>query len=504
VGLKAAWNALIGRELQLASGYQETKLLGVSAQQYYPHFVNPEWADAQFDELIQTKGLSIYREMFQRCDQVSCCVRLIQFARLSSGWDVVSVSDDETDKMAAALSRRVMKPIMSRFLMNGMDAFVVGASTQERHWSNPFEYGEWRGYQGYEPFRSLPQETIAYKHDEHGTILPDGVWQAKDKQMVVPSLDPNAFVHMPSDRFVIWSWSRQWDSPYGMSPLRSAYPWYEFKKHIIKSWADYAERYGLPRVRIKIPSNGVTEAEANAAVDRAARYRSKGAMWYRDNTVIDIDDPTTSAVLNYDAGITAANRGIAHSIFLPSTLMDNTDVGSYALGKAQKGVFIWVLDNLGELLKYELVHAGALRPLIDQNFGVEVETPEFTWVDFNQADRESLTRMYDAAARLGLPISESEMRDVLNLREPKDDTDALQVKEQTQIPGGTLPVQTQQVPSEGAMAGLRTAGSDLSAEEAELNALVLDLARTMGDHDGRVDVLRGNGKRTKEVHGRQI
>jgi phage gp29-like protein len=268
---------------------------------------------------------------------------------------------------------------------------------------------------------------VTYKRDEHGDLEPDGVWQSKADHpgsMIVPGLDPANFTRMSVDRFVRWYWRSEYGNPLGLSILRPAYAAYFFKQHVIKQWARYMAKYGLPGVRVTVPKAS-TKEQIDEAVEWARRYQTDLAMVLREGTSIIVDAPNTTATMNFEAGVQHANKEIAHACLLPSTLLDTTDQGSYALAKAQRSTFTWVLDNIGALLSEEVMGEQVIRPLIDTNFGPQYECPRFVFKDYSQPDLESIARMVDILVKAGMSVSESWAREAIGMPEVKDAADRL-------------------------------------------------------------------------------
>lgn len=471
MGLRDAWHALRhGRAIELAIQEQDTSILSMPAERWDPYNWNRTWGLRAVDDLVATKGISVYREMMERDPQVLSCVQLPILARLASGWDFLPASESLEDAKAAEYTRRVLEQFVARLMSDAMDALPLCFACVEKVWAEPEESGEWRGYQGYRAFRALPQETVTFKRDEHGDIEPDGVWQTKSDapgQMVAPSLDPTNFNQFAVDRFVLWHWRSKYGNPLGLSVLRPAYASYFFKQFTIKHWARYMERYGLPRARVRVPANS-TKEQMEAAVEMLRRYQTDLAMAYRDNSTVEIDEPSTTATMNFEAAITAANKEIAHACLLPSTLLDNTEGGSYALAKAQKSTFTWVLDNIGALLSSEVMGNQVIRPLIDANFGPQYECPKFTFRDYSQPDLESIARMVVMLAEKGMDIPKSWIRETLGLPEVKDAADLLIVPQAAAVP-------------------------TTDTEEEALDAVVAEYAaaRATGDKDRALAALAG-------------
>lgn len=482
-----AWRSLRhGRVVvDLAAGQHSTSLVGLPAERWDTLRPSAEWGLATVDDLVAEKGLAVYREMLRRDDQVSSCVSLLQLARLASGWEIAAASNAEEDKRCAKYVRHAFERMRSysvnRLLSDAMDAVPIGFAVLEAAWDEPEEYGEWRGFQGYRCFKPLPQETITFHRDEHGDIDADGVWQVKAQQqgaMVTPGLDPAWFNKLERDRFVLWFWRSQYGNPLGLSILRAAYGAYFFKQFTIKHWARYMERYGMPRVCAEIPE-AQFQAKSATVLDALRRYQSELAMVVQSGVKLTVDEPSTTATMNYEAAVAWANKAIAHACLLPSTILDNTEGGSYALAKAQKSTFTWILDNLGNLLADEVMQEQVIRPLVMQNFGPQYELPKFVFSPYEQRDNESIARMVDILARAGMNIPTQWIRETLGIPEAVEGEAVL------------VPPQPAAVPSSAA------SGLGLSQEEADLNAVIADMVAARGDRDDSIDVLRGNGKRTK-------
>lgn len=463
-------------------GSGATTPLGSPAERYYPLFVNPSWAVTTADDLVQRKGLAVYREMLERDDQVASCIGLLTFARLASGWTIAPASEDETDKKAAAFVERVFADLtessVGRLLQDALEALPMGFACVEKVWGEPYATGDFRGLRPYRTFRALPQETITVKRNDVGDIEPDGIWQSKPMQMVAPGLSPDLFEHYERDRFILWSWRRKWGNPLGMSILRPAYRWYFLKTKTIEWWARYMEYFGQPWVWGEVPT-GTGDTEKDKILDTLRRFQTQQRIVLESGTKLNIVEPQATAVLNYDQLLQRCDRGIARTIFTPATLVDTTEIGSYALGKAQKGTYEWVLDNLGQCLQDEVMHEGAIAPLIDHNFGPDVQCPTFRFKDFSEPDRLAIANLYKVLVEIGMPIGISTIRKSLNIEAPTDDDEVL---------GGATPSPTQGIPR------------DAIDEAAQIDALLGDLleaSTSSNPSDEMAGAIRGNGKRVK-------
>jgi len=417
-----------GRVIEMTVGPEHDQLVqGLPAERWDSYSWNTTWGLRTIDDLVQSKGVAIYREMPREDPNIASCIYLMVMARLSSGWDFLPASDAPEDKRSADWMRTDMDRLVSRLVSDLMEAVWIGFSCIEKVWDKPRTSGEWAGFQGYRTFRPLPQETVTFKRDEHGDLEPDGVWQCKSDHpgsMVPPGLDPGSFNKFDASRFVKWYWRTEYGNPLGLSVLRAAYAPYFFKKLATKHWARYMAKFGLPGIRVRVPANA-TKEQMDDAVEYARRYQTDLAMAYREGTVIETETPNTTATMNYEAAIAYANKEEAHACLQPSTMLDAPENGSYLLGREHTSTFTMTLDNIGRLIEEEAIGSQIIRPSIDTNFGPQYECPRFKFRDFSQKDMESFVRMVDLAVRAGVSIPQSWVKETIGAPEVKDEADRL-------------------------------------------------------------------------------
>ncbi len=403
--LRSALIALAGEEKKTI----RVEPFGHPAERYHPLYLSEEYALSTVDDLVSKKGITVYREMMQRDDQVAACVRLMQFSRLSTGHEITPAS--ETEGLDVEVCDYVMQNLrdlrecsVNALLLDSMDAFVAGFSLSEKIWGDPLPGGDFAGKQGYRTFRPIPQETVTIKRDKFGQIEPDGVWQAKeDRHIVVASLDPSQFNKLPRDRFVLWSWLSQWGNPLGISLLRPAYRWYLIKDLLIRSWAKHVERFGLPLIDLEAP-NDVTDSVLIALEEKLRNFATGGALAHRSNHKLTITPLGAQAAPTYQPLLAECNRGISRSILTPATLFDQPEVGAYSLGESQKSVWIAIQDNLGDALADRVMMEQVIRPLVEHNYGPDVDLPKFAFKPMSQTDLVKIVTAATMLADRGFPV----------------------------------------------------------------------------------------------------
>jgi hypothetical protein len=193
-----------------------TDVLGIPFESYYPYLETPEYGLPMIDDLVRDKGLDPYREMYDRDEQVAACCNLPILSVVARGWTLADPTAEE-EKEPHAFAEHVLKDLdetsVGRLATDSMEALWMCFSAIERRMREPYESltveeYNWTGKQGIRTFRTLVQETVTFKRDEHGDIEPDGVWQAKPPNSAT-GLAPANFRKYPRDRFLLWSWRRR-------------------------------------------------------------------------------------------------------------------------------------------------------------------------------------------------------------------------------------------------------------------------------------------------------
>ena len=459
-----------------------TDAIGYAADWYYPQFVSEADGLRTIDDLVARKGLTPYREMMMRDEQVASCVGYLIFARLASGFTMTPASGDEIDKRVAAgvedNFRRLERSSIVRLLQNAMDAVPMGFSVQEKIWAEPNSSGEFKGLQYYRTFRPIPQGTITFKQDAFGQLEPDGVWQAKPHLTYTGYTSPGAYNHLPVDRFVIWSWQQLNGNPLGLSVLRPAYRWYFWKDMQVRWWAKYMERHGHPWV-IGEYEEGTAPDKRRAMMEKLSRFLIDRILLLKHGQKVELREPSATATANFDQAVTKADRAIARCLFVPSLLTEHGgEVGSFALGQSHKNVFEWPLNHLAETIQDEIMREQVLRPWVTHNFGADVEVPLWGFKAYSEPDRLTIANVYKVLAEIGVPVGVNRIREALGEPAPEPDEPLI---------GGAEDNPDQGIPQ------------DTIDQAGKIDGLLADMLEATGSstEDDLVDVLRGNGKRTK-------
>ncbi len=371
-----------------------------------------EYVKMNPDEVIRRKGMRVYKEM-RADEQVKAALFVKKFARLSTGWSIVPPDNPSaTEKKATAFCQDVLYNAGSSKILKGiMTALDFGYSIGEKIYTIS-DSGRWKGKIIITKIKSKAPENYEFKLDAYDNIeglVPVAGYAAggytKDKPL-------------PIDKFIIYSYNQEFENPYGNSDLRGAYNAWWMKHLFQKFMSIYYERFGIPTA---VGTYGEYAADDTKKTLEEAldSIQSKTSVSIPEKVKIDLlevakekGDVWTKAIEHLDARI-------CRSVLIPSLLgFSNQNFGSYALGKSQMQVFLYVLQELGNEIADDVVNPQIIKPLCDYNFSVE-RKPKFRFNNFTKENIHQLLQVWNNMAKDGIvervDSDEDFIRDVIGL-----------------------------------------------------------------------------------------
>ena len=166
------------------------------------------------DELVGKKGLAIYRKMAVD-EQIKAAIYTKIFAVLSSGWEIQAPEIPEEEKEAGdelvefvKWNFEEMEGHFDSKLQEMLTALIYGYAVGEKVFYL-IDFGKFAGKIGQKDIKFRRPESIDFEADEYGNLLENGVVQTGKM--------------LPRDKFLIYSYRKQFSNYYGQSDLREAY-----------------------------------------------------------------------------------------------------------------------------------------------------------------------------------------------------------------------------------------------------------------------------------------
>lgn len=333
-------------------------------------------------------------EMLKSDGQAEAVLTALTMPIRMANWSIEK-PDEDTGQTAW------VRDVLTRHRVDGgmsttMDQ-VIGQMTQARAFKRSYHELVWtRGEDGKAVYSKIawrpPASCHLMRHRLNGQILGFKQWQDPENAPDF-TLDKEGYVEIPAQRAVVYVHGTHRDPLYGKSDLDVVMWAYNLKQQVLKWWARYCDRLGLPKVVAygKDPTSARQNAAAIAklgAAGVAAVSRNNP-----DEKPFDVLDTSGSgaawsafkALVDYLDGM--MSRSVLAS-WLDLASAASNGAGSYALSADQSGIFMQTIFATAQEIA-DLITCEILAPLVRVNFGPKAKVPRFVFekIDTEQTDK---------------------------------------------------------------------------------------------------------------------
>ena len=310
-------------------------------------------------------GAQTYRRMLSD-PQVKACLQTKKFAALSQEWAVHAASPSPEDQQIAAFVRTAfctMRGSILDALYDVLDALAYGVSILEINY-RLIETGPDAGRVGLASLKSKDPAGFTFELDPFANVI------------ALRGLDGASY---PPDKFIRYCWLPQYENPLGQSDLKAAYkPWFA-KQQLLKWWAKYLEKFGLPTVTGTYdPNRGYGPDQQRELLAIVAQVHNESAVVLPSDMHLGLLETARAQATGFSEAIEYLDRAIAKSILGQTLTTDAAAQGSsYALGSVHQDVLGFYVAKLQRDLEESVIGAQLIAPLVGYNFGPSASRPTF-------------------------------------------------------------------------------------------------------------------------------
>lgn len=400
--------------------YVKTNLGGINFIEYNPN------------QLVKSKGLGIY-EIMRKDEQIKMALSTKKSVILSSGWYIEPASPEPIDIEIAEFVEKSFDQLegtIEDFLKDTLIALDYGFSVSEKVWT-VFEYGpkEVIGKVGYHKLKGKNPKDFEFQTDEFGNL------EEKGLILTVNGNDP-----LPIDKFVIYTYDKEFSNYYGNSDLNAAYRAWWAKDNIIKLQNIFIEKFSVPPIIGQVTNKQQTAEMLNIIKNFQA---STSIVFPKGSMELDILETIRNPADIFIPALEYYDRAISRAILVGDRLVAAGETGAYSQAEVHFKVFKLVAQEQRQRLEETVMYEQVIRPLVAVNYGENALVPRFkfnaitdeerielvkTWGDLHQKGVVSTnfeTENYIRTA-LGFPeIEESDIEDDVDDKETiKDESPA--------------------------------------------------------------------------------
>jgi phage gp29-like protein len=334
------------------------------------------------DELVQRKGLPIYNRMLHDA-QVKACISTKLHARLSTPWRIIPASASPRDLMVAEFLQQILDRIEGSFeedLYEILQALVYGYSLLEIVWEE-IESGPFRGKIGVRVLKSKDPQFFDFGVDDFLNI----------REIIGLDEFGGEIARYNPQKFLIFSWNKHHEKPYGVSDLRAAYRDWWTKDVCYKLRNISAERLAQPIIVGKLPPEASRALQDNL-FNVIKKVQTETGVTLPPNVELTLLEAKSSGSEEFQRIVDNCNCEIAKAILAGTlTIEESKRYGSYAVGKIHYDVLLFHIERLGRVLA-AVITDQLLSKLVWINFGADTPVPRFAFAPFRAEPLEKTAR----------------------------------------------------------------------------------------------------------------
>ena len=379
------------------------------------------------DTLVGRKGFYMYDQM-RIDDQVKACLTLKKFATLAPSYQIIPASDDEQDIEIAEFVEYCFEKMQGNLtdsILEIMTALDYGFSISEINYKT-FDSGVHQGKIGIKNIKTKKPHYYNFAVDEFSNLLPNGIQYNQSGKDV----------RYPINKFIIFSYNKEFGNHYGTSDLRPAYRGYWSKDVLIKMWNIYLERFANPTAIGKYKANDPNAR--NNLRNILNNISANTNITHREGEYdIQFLESNRNATGDFETALNFYNKAIARSILIPDRLMAEGDTGAYAQAKIHFDVFLFVISKLRLDIEDNVMGEQLIRRLVAYNYSNVETLPHFKFNPMTDEQKMALNAMFVDAVMKGVIAptidDENQLRNSLNFPEKdvEPDTPDREVDEET-------------------------------------------------------------------------
>ena len=310
-------------------------------------------------------GYATYRRMAQD-PQIKACLATKKSAVLSQGWTIQPASDAPEDQAVAAFVRDTfarMRGSVADALYDLLDALALGVSLVEIVYEI-VPAGPHAGMVGLAALKSKDPGGFLFETDAYANVT------------ALRGLDGRSY---PPDKFLRYAYMPAYGGPLGQSDLRACHgPWF-VKQQLLRWWAKYLEKFGMPTV------TGAYDSTRGYGTDQQRELLSLVSQVHNESAIVLPSDMTVSLLETARGGpsgfleaIEYLDRAIAKALLGQTLTTDGSASGAtFALGAVHQDVLGFYLSKLQRDLEDTVMNGQLLPRLVAYNFGPGVACPTF-------------------------------------------------------------------------------------------------------------------------------
>ncbi|MEW6359636.1 MAG: DUF935 family protein [Planctomycetota bacterium] len=390
-----------------------TEIAPPAATDLYRHWLgdlktNP---DPILREKAGAKGIAFYEHMLRTDSKLFSLVQTRANALLGRPREIVAASDGDMDGWIRDFVQDVIGGMenFEQDLRELCDAIPKGFAVSEIMWKL-----DGKGRVVVDRLLSRDQKSFGFHRDTN--------------ELLLRTADCPAGRPVPPRKFLVHSFNPKHENPYGSAVLSYCYWAYFFKKHSVKWWSIFNEKFGQPTVIAKYQRGLPAEDQATLR-DIIERIKVETGVTLPDDIAIDLlEAHAGGGAQTHKEFIDLMDRWEAQAVLGGTLTSDAGERGARSLGEVHEGVRAEYVRGDAESLMGVVNHQ-LIRWLVDWNYARPGRTRRYPRLVIDTSPPDDLRQraeVYRIVVReMGLPVAKRHLYDAFNIPAPAEGEELL-------------------------------------------------------------------------------
>lgn len=359
--------------------------------------IGSAWPYTNPDDLVGSKGIQIYRKMYERDPEIASSHEEIIFGVVSQRWRIECEDKEKAEFVENNLkylggqtqAGLVYQPLQNFLYELALLPIRDGVGVWEKVWQT------YDGRVWIDSIKSKPAEDFEFNADQFGNLK--NITFTVDSMLI---LDPR--------KFLIFPWLNIFQNWYGSSRYRRLYGCFWLDEICLRMAGTYAEKRAGGIWTGKYPPGNNTAKTNLLNVLRKAQ--SSGVAVFPSDIEVDLDDAANQGGDFFWNLHNLLIKRIRRGMIGLETTAASGDTGDKAGQESRDKSVKQPLISFASELIAQVINRQIIQPLIEYNFGEQDEYPEFEWDNSDPVDAKSnsevAVRLYNIG--VSLPVRELE------------------------------------------------------------------------------------------------
>lgn len=349
------------------------------------------------------KGLKLYDEIKRDCHAGSV-LQTRYLAVVGKSWRIVPAGseqdepDAKNEEIAGFVTQTLTAANFEQAMQELLQAILYGFYAAEIIWENTTN--------------GIRVSKIRSKHPRRFSFAID-----RGLRLLTPS-DMIEGESVPDRKFIVFSYGSS-DNPYGEGIGQGLWWPIWFKKHGIKFWMIFLEKFGMPTAVGKYPP-GTDTTQQQALLDAIDAIQNETGVKIPDTMAIELLEATRSGNVTYESLCDYMDRQISKRVLGQTLTTEVKGEGSYAASQTHNEVRKDIIEADAGLL-CECLNETLIPWIVDYNFPGVVEYPQIEIRVEGEKDMLPLAeRDKILTSEIGLPVGKKYFYDTYGIPRPED------------------------------------------------------------------------------------